>query len=344
MKHSTPHGQLLQLLYSQNRVIGGVYASMAKELSSILRRYRNKGKKNVWFGNAKVKQEVDALLSRYQKIILASIAGNTSAAWNLSNAHNDGFVKGYTKGIAVPKKESKKYFRSNLAVLAAFQKRSRSGLNLSDRVWNLTNLTKGQLESYLAEGLTEGRSAIQMAGDLKRYLKEPDNRFRRVRNKEGKLIVSDPASKINPGRGVYRSSFKNALRLSRNETNIAYRTADVERRKQLPFVAGITVRLSAAHPQYDICDSLKGEYPKGFIFTGWHPNCLCFTTSKLLPKKDFIKYLNTGKLAGASEVRTIPRAADKFLTKNSERLNRLKSKPYFIQDNFKNTDRGLVLK
>ena len=25
----------------------------------------------------------------------------------------------------------------------------------------------------------------------------------------------------------------------------------------------------------DICDHMKGEYPKDFKFTGWHPNCRC---------------------------------------------------------------------
>ena len=75
------------------------------------------------------------------------------------------------------------------------------------------------------------------------------------------------------------------------EINIAYRTADHERWQQLDFIVGIEVRLSnnhtclgkdgKPHPFYDICDELKGKYPKDFKFTGWHPHCRCIATTIL---------------------------------------------------------------
>ena len=54
-----------------------------------------------------------------------------------------------------------------------------------------TNYKEDQLESLLETGLTEGRPASKLATDLKRYLQEPNRRFRRIRDKEtGKLILS----------------------------------------------------------------------------------------------------------------------------------------------------------
>lgn len=80
------------------------------------------------------------------------------------------------------------------------------------------------------------------------------------------------------GRGVYRSSRKNALRLAATEINMAYRYADNVRWQSEPFIRGIRIRLSGNHtlngkPFYDICDELQGDYPKSFMWSGWHPRC-----------------------------------------------------------------------
>ncbi len=327
------HKELLSTLSKQGNYMNKIYAAMASDLSKVLKGYKINSNSKLWFKNAEVKKAVEKVLSKHRSIIYSHIVSSSENAWGLSNNHNDSFVNNYIKGITIS--NDKLYFQRNNEALKAFLKRQSNGLNLSDRVWNLSNQTKSQIEYFIAEGLTDGRSAAQLAGDLNRYLKHPEKRFRRLRSKiTGKLIISDPASKFKPGRGVYRSSYKNALRLARNEINISYRTADYERRKQLPFVIGITVHLSNAHPKYDICDELIGDYPKEFVFAGWHPNCLCFTTSKLLSKANFIKQLRKEKLKGINVVNSIPNIANQFLYMNSNKLKSLKSKPYFIKDNF----------
>lgn len=266
------HKELLSSLSKQEYYLNKIYAAMSSDLSKVLKKYKLNNNSKLWFKNDEVKKAVESVLSKHRQIIYDHISKSASSSWELANVHNDKFVNNYIKGITIP--NDKLYFQRNNEALKAFLKRQSNGLNLSDRVWNLSNQTKSQLEYFIAEGLTGGRSAANLAQDLQRYLKQPEKRFRRVRSKAtGKLILSDPASKYSPGRGVYRSSYKNALRLARNEINIAYRSADYERRKQLPFVTGITVHLSNAHPKIDICDELIGDYPKDFVFTGWHPNC-----------------------------------------------------------------------
>ncbi len=344
MPYPPHHKELINLLLRQEWYLQRIYANLSKDLALILRRYKVKGKKNVWHGNAEVKKELNALMKRYERLIFKHISEQIKQGWNLSDKHNDNLVSNYTKGIKIPEKERQKYYQRNNEALNAFIDRSQNGYRLSDRVWNITKQNQEHIDNFLKAGLSEGRSASKLSQDVRQYLKEPEKRFRRVRDKKtGKLVLSNPAKDYHPGRGVYRSSYKNALRLVRNEINIAYRTADYERKKNMPFVLGVNVKLSPAHPQYDICDELQGEYPKSFKFTGWHPNCLCYTTSKLMDKKDFVKYLK-GEKQIVGHTKSIPKRAEKFIKDNSEKINGYKSKPLFIADNFKYISGGFVFK
>jgi hypothetical protein len=116
--------------------------------------------------------------------------------------------------------------------------------------------------------------------------------------------------------------------------NMAFRTADYLQNSRLPFVTGVTVELSASHPENDICDELAGVYPRGFQFTGWHPMCICFATYDTMPKEDFVKYLQTGEVNTAQRVADIPDHMSSWMMKNAEKIGRMKHKPYFVADNF----------
>jgi len=329
MPKTLHHTKLLNLLLSQEGAMDRLYRITSVQLAAALKRYKLKRVSGMWAGNKSIEKEVDRIIALHGQRLKKQIVDNIENSWNLANNANDEVVNGYLKGTGVP---STGLLLQNTAALAAFTRRKTNDFNLSDRVWRLNGQTKEQLESLIGSGILEGRSAVKMAGDLKQYLKEPNRRYRRLRDKEtGKLILSNPAKNYHPGQGVYRSSYKNALRLSRNETNIAYRTADHLRIQQMPFVVGYKVHLSNAHPEYDICDELVGKYPKDFKFTGWHVNCLCFTTTIQLPKDKFIEYMNTGKLDSSYNVKTLPTNATKFIGANIDKIK--KSKPYFYSDN-----------
>ncbi|WP_090222167.1 hypothetical protein [Lutibacter maritimus] len=317
---------------------------MANDLASILRQYKVTDK-SVWYKNKDVKRKVDVLMNKFRGVYFNYISNSVQQSWELSNNHTDNLITNYTNGITIPDNYQRKFYQRNAAAVQSFINRGKEGFRLSDRVWSLTNQTREQLETFISSGLTVGRPASKLALDLKQFLKEPERRFRRLRDPEtGKLILSNPAKNYHPGRGVYRSSYKNALRLSRNEINIAYRTADNLRRQNLPFVLGIEVHLSNAHPAYDICDELQGDYPKNFNFIGWHPNCLCYSKSKLLSKEDFVKYLKGKEISQSKYVKSIPINAARYLNNNSERIKGLTNKPHFVAENFKNTKAGFSLK
>jgi len=219
------------------------------------------------------KARVDKLFADMARDMNLVIEQGMREEWLQAAKKNDEFVNYIFRNSRVPREAIEKYFNRNLEGLAAFQKRKVRGLGLSDRVWKYTRQFKNEIELGLDVGIGEGRSAQQISRDLRGYLQNPDKLFRRVRDKYGNLQLSKAAKAYHPGRGVYRSSYKNAMRLARTETNMAYRMSDHERWMQLDFVRGIEVRLSHSHPMPDICDDLKGFYPKNFIFRGWHAQC-----------------------------------------------------------------------
>lgn len=221
----------------------------------------------------------------------------------------------------------------------AFLKRTVDGLGLSDRVWNISYQLQKEIEWTIFAGLSEGQSAQTMARSMKRFLRNPDALYRRVRNAKGKLVLSKPAKAFKPGQGVYRSAYKNAMRVARTEINTAYRTADHEKFKSVPFVLGVEVRLSDAHPMFDMCDLLAGTYPADFKFVGWHPQCICYVIPILASKEEFDRY-SEAILAGTEKdfqftgvITKIPDNARQWMEDNRERIQGWKSEPWFIRDN-----------
>lgn len=190
-------------------------------------------------------------------------------------------------------------------------------------------------------GLGEGKSAAQLSRDLRSYLNDPDKLFRRVRDKHGNLQLSKNAKKYQPGAGVYRSSYKNAMRLTRTEVNMAYRSSDYETNQQLDFVVGFEVRRSNNIFSCDICESLKGRYPKTFKFVGWHPQCRCHCIAITASQEEFIEHEkkllagDSSILKSKNEVYDIPRNFNYWVNDNQERIDNAKRKPYFLTENAK---------
>lgn len=304
---------------------------LAKELS----KYSIRGLESFsWSKNLLLKKRIDTILGELATGLEGSVALGMTRSWNLANQKNDLLTNRYLRNIKLNEDVKSLFFQSNIAVLHEFVNRTEKGMNLSKKVWRMTQSAKDELETYLGHGIATGRSAAAISRDVRGLLQEPDKLFRRVRNKDGKLVPSKAMKKYHPGQGVYRSSFKNAMRLTRTETNIAYRLSDFHRRQQLPFVTGYKVHLSAAHRDFDICDNMVGEYPRTFIFSGWHPNCYCYTTSSMLSKTAFKGYLKTGYVDPKHYTKQLPKGATNYLNSHKKEIIGSKSKPYWVQDNF----------
>ena len=250
--------------------------------------------------------------------------------------------------VGKPSQEQyRRYFSNREDAREAFLARKQQGLSFSDRVWRYSDLYKHEIELGIDVGLRAGTSADELSRELRSYLKFPDKLFRRVRDERGALVLSKAAKAFHPGQGVYRSSYMNASRLAATETNIAYRTADYERIKDLDFVVGIEVHLSSNHTCKggegvfrDICDELQGKNPKDFKFMGWHPHCRCYTTTILKTPAEIAaddERILRGEepVDGESmnRVDDVPDAFKQWLGDNQERAATSYSVPYFLKDN-----------
>lgn len=301
-----------------------------------------------------IKSRFDRLIASLQQELQLIIGSGIDEEWQLSNEKNDALVATVITGTSLPKNITKRWSNRNLAALAAFKGRKEKGLGLSERVWNLTAQFKSEIELALEIGLGDGLSAAELSRAVRGYLNEPHKLFRRIRDEKGMLRLSKAAAAYHPGQGVYRSSYKNALRLAATEINMAYRSADHERWQQLDFVVGIEVRLSGnhtclgrdgkPHPFHDICDELAGRYPKDFKFIGWHPNCRCYAVSILKSDKELeadTQRMLKGELPMPSDesvntVKEMPQAFKNWIEDNQERIIKAKERgtlPYFLRDN-----------
>lgn len=301
-----------------------------------------------------IKSRFDRLIASLQQELQLIIGNGINEEWQLSNEKNDALVATVITGTSLPKNIIKRWSNRNLAALAAFKGRKEKGLGLSERVWNLTSQFKSEMELALEIGLGDGLSAAELSRAVRGYLNEPHKLFRRIRDEKGMLRLSKAAAAYHPGQGVYRSSYKNALRLAATEINMAYHSADHERWQQLDFVVGIEVRLSGnhtclgkdgkPHPFHDICDELAGRYPKDFKFIGWHPNCRCYAVSILKSDKeleaDTQRMLDGEPPIPSDEsdnaVKEMPQSFNDWVKENQERIAKANERgklPYFLRDN-----------
>lgn len=293
-----------------------------------------------------LKKEMEALMQDLGSSLQANIEDGDQESWTLSNTKNDAMVDSIIGKKKLPAKTVKAWKHPHLDALNAFIARKEAGMNLSRRVWNLTQQFKSEMELALELGMGEGKSAAALSRDVRKYLVEPNKLFRRVRDKSGALRLSKAAAAYHPGQGVYRSSYKNALRMTATENNIAYRTADHNRWQALPFVIGIEIHISNNHPTEDICDLFDGKrFPKDFKFTGWHPWCRCYAVSVLASQEEMDAY-TTAIMNGedvshwkfTGQVEKMPKEFNKWMKDNQARIENATSMPYFIKDNFKDGD------
>lgn len=293
-----------------------------------------------------LKKEMEALMQDLGSSLQANIEDGDQESWTLSNTKNDAMVDSIIGKKKLPAKTVKAWKHPHLEALNAFIARKEAGMNLSRRVWNLTQQFKSEMELALELGMGEGKSAAALSRDIRKYLVEPNKLFRRVRDKSGALRLSKAAAAYHPGQGVYRSSYKNALRMTATENNIAYRTADHNRWQALPFVIGIEIHISNNHPAEDICDLFDGKrFPKDFKFTGWHPWCRCYAVSVLASQEEMDAY-TTAIMNGedvshwkfTGQVEKMPKEFNKWMKDNQTRIENATSMPYFIKDNFKDGD------
>lgn len=320
-------------MFIQEQRINKIFTNFAKLASEELRKWKDYGVSNVWSRNPQVEKSINKLLKELTETLEKEITESGTLFWNESVNKNDKFVEHYIKNMAISQIVREGMFKRNLEALKSMQNRiDANGFSISKRVWNISEQTKGHIELFLETGLATGRSAAEISRDFNELLKNPNKRFRRIRNDEGKLTYSQPMKDYNPGAGVYRSSRMNAMRLAVTEVNRAYRLSDALRWKQLGFVLGIEINRSRNGEPCDVCDSLKGVYPKEFMFLGFHPFCICNATPIVMDPKGFASYLLNDEVPQDKVIKDIPEKSKQWVRDYRKKYPKAKE-PYFVQEN-----------
>lgn len=284
--------QHLQKLIQQEASVKYIFDEFVRKVGVHMTGWTDTGKGNIWLRNAKIEKAIEKELVILHDKLLLNIENYSVDAWKRSNLKSDELVSAYIKNLPINEALKKGMFARNEEAMRAFLKRKVDGFTLSERVWKIAGTAKENIEFYLSSGLSTGRPAALISQDVRQLLKEPDRRFRRIRNKEGKLVPSAPMADYHPGRGVYRSSAKNAMRLAVTNTNEMYRISDHDRWQNLDFILGIDVKRSASkRDDCPVCDAMEGRYPKDFVFKGWHPWCICFAVPVLMEEEAFVDAL-----------------------------------------------------
>ena len=324
--------QHIQKVLAQQSEVANIFNRFILSITPFLQQWANRSSDNVWLRNQVVEKCVDRELDKLQSLLLTNLTAFNIDAWKRSEMKNEDFISEYIKGMAIDSVRKQGMFATNKDALSQLRKGFDSrGNNLSPMVWNLADQTKIQLEYYLQTGLSVGRSSSRIGQDLRQILNEPDKRFRRVKDKEGKLVMSQPMKNYHPGQGIYRSSKMNALRLTATSTNMSYRTADYERWSKQDFILGIEIHRSANNRgPCKICDAMVGRYPKTFKFTGFHPFCICFATPITMEPDSFANFLLNDTVAQEQVITDIPKTAKDFVDENKNRVQ----SAFWYKDNF----------
>lgn len=324
--------QHIQKILAQQSEVANIFNRFILSITPFLQQWANRSSDNVWLRNQVVEKCVDRELDKLQSLLLTNLTAFNIDAWKRSEMKNEDFISEYIKGMAIDSVRKQGMFATNKDALSQLRKGvDVRGNNLSPMVWNLADQTKTQLEYYLQTGLSVGRSSSRISQDLRQILNEPDKRFRRVKDKEGKLVMSQPMKNYHPGQGIYRSSKMNALRLTATSTNMSYRTADYERWSKQDFILGIEIHRSANNRgPCKLCDAMVGKYPKTFKFIGFHPFCICFATPITMEPDNFADFLLNDTVPQEQVITDIPKTAKDFVDENKNGVQ----SAFWYKDNF----------
>ncbi|MBQ2299714.1 MAG: hypothetical protein II278_10135, partial [Bacteroidaceae bacterium] len=326
------------------------YASAVDELLKISANAKISPEETFSFAdNKKMSGKANEILRGLYSAVYNEIKNGVAAEWEYANISCDALIESiFGKGLEEDDHFARWFSRNQEAMDAFFTRKSAyGGMNLSQKVWKYTGELKTEMELALSLSLGEGNSASKVSKEVRKYLQEPERLFRRIKigtDADGnpRYKLSKAAKAYHPGRGVYRSSYKNAMRLTRTETNMAYKTAEQDRWQRMDFVVGYEIKTSNNHPEHDICDELKGKYPKDFVFKGWHPQCRCYVVPILAEEDEFVK-IQKRILAGedvksynsVNEVKVMPKQMGGWMENNKERIATATTLPYWLQDNKK---------
>lgn len=284
-----------------------------------------------WSDYPQTKKQIDDIQRHFVEDINAIIYRGTTEEWKNSNEAQDLIANRVLKAYnaQVDREKYKVLYQVNSDALKAFQNRKDKGFNISAKLWQQSMIYKEELEAAISCAIQKGTSAVTLSKQISQYLLDFPSLQKDYKDRYGSAEHIQDCE--------YRS-----IRLARSEINMAYRTSENERWKQMDFVVGYEIKLSSSHhnrmPHGDICDTLAGKYPKDFRWTGWHPNDLCYKVPILKTEEEFWEWdgLSDVSTESINEVKDVPDEFKKWVLDNQQKIEKARERntlPYFLRDN-----------
>lgn len=180
-------------------------------------------------------------------------------------------TKGFTGKVPL---WSQKWKNVRKAIVSTIVKSNKLGISAESRIIELTQRAGNEMKKIIANNIVQGISPAKTARDIKKYL-SPE--------------FSDAITNDEPlSRGVYRSVYKNAMRVARTESNRAYAHAGLEWANGKDFISGVRIILSPNHSETDECDDLAARgvisIEEATDALPVHPHCMCSFTYEIKDK------------------------------------------------------------
>ena len=266
-----------------------------------------------------VRDAFQAAQQEFVAEVRATIQSGISSEWRASNEVQDLLAMKALKsyGAQVNSRKYKIYFEPNNAAMRTFMRRKDRGLNLSAKVWKQARSIRTEMEAAISAAINKGTSAVTLSKKLSKYLHDYPSLAKDYKDKFGTATKAEDCE--------YRS-----VRLARSEINMAYRTAEQERWRNMDFILGYEIKLSHMHPKDDECDELAGVYPLWFKWTGWHPNDMCYEVPILMSEDEFWSD------KPANRIEEMPENFKRYVERNSDRIEKQVERgtlPYYLRDN-----------
>ena len=347
----TPSQRAFDIIHAENvdkyiRDIKKAYTIAINKITKLSSKVNlNKNSEFYFRNHSALNKKINKIILDLNKLVLNTTKIGMQDEWEVAVIKNNELAK-WVAGSNIdklPTKYKTLFLASNVDVRQAFIRRLDNGLGLSSKVWRNSQQFKQELEVALESGIGRGKSAQAIAMEIKQYLIDHNKLFRRVRKQPGgALRLSKAAKAYNPGQGRYRSSYKNAVRLARNETNFSYEESNYQKRNQQPFVVGMKIMVSPQHNPSDdkggiSCIDLQGNYPKNFNWTyKWHVNCRCISLSILKTKGELdedMKLILSGlppDVYSQNTVEDMPKSFNSYISTNKKKWKNWKNQPRFL--------------
>ena len=157
------------------------------------------------------------------------------------------------------------WYKINTYAMEALIRFEPAGETLSSRIWDMTRMSEKTIRNRVSMGVMQGESATRLSRDIRGYLVQPETLRGRVK------------AMHKPGPGVYKSAYKNSMRLARTEYARAYTEGTYRYGAHKTWIKGYISRRGSTI-KCDICEDYAGEYfPKESPPPiPYHPICYCY--------------------------------------------------------------------